>query len=218
MSRENFDAAGRAARLIVDRRSDLRRRNSRLIVVVAVAVVFAVGFVVLFVVADQVAQSESIVGGDEIDAGVRPPAVMLVEIGGSSKPVRHFADAPSRLSRNADRVAIFSVPFRPERGKVADLIAAFANIPWLCDQLHLREDRVLMNDVEECMQRVRHPADCAPVSAARSKRKPSTCISSTQYRRLSITSCSARGWTQIQACCRCPVKSCRTVDSPEFNR
>ena len=47
------------------------------------------------------------------------------------------------------RVAIPAVPLRPADGEVADLIAAFAQVPWLGDELDLRDDRVLVNDVEE---------------------------------------------------------------------
>ena len=41
----------------------------------------------------------------------------------------------------ADAVAILAVPLRPQRGKVADLVAAFAQVPRLGDQLHLARAR-----------------------------------------------------------------------------
>ena len=50
------------------------------IVVRAVAVVFAVRLIVLIVVADQIVQREAIMRGDEIDAGRREAAVALVQI------------------------------------------------------------------------------------------------------------------------------------------
>ena len=53
------------------------------VVVGAVAVVLAVGLVVLVVVADQVVQREAVVAGDEVDAGVRPPAALLVQVAAS---------------------------------------------------------------------------------------------------------------------------------------
>ena len=40
------------------------------IIVVAVAIVFAVGFVVFVVVADEIVERESVVRGDEVDAGI----------------------------------------------------------------------------------------------------------------------------------------------------
>src|SRR4030095_6442242 len=33
--------------------------------------------------------------------------------------------------------------------EITDLVAASAEVPWLCNQLHLREYRVLVNDIEE---------------------------------------------------------------------
>ena len=47
------------------------------------------------------------------------------------------------------RVAVLAVPLRPLRREVADLVAAFTEIPRLGDQLHLREHRILVDDVEE---------------------------------------------------------------------
>src|SRR5262249_17305445 len=91
----------------------------RLIIVVAVAVVVLVQLVVLFVVADQIAQSESIMSCDKVDARVRPPSVMLIKIGASGESICHFTNATFiAFPKTADRVAVFAVPFRPGRGKV----------------------------------------------------------------------------------------------------
>ena len=69
-------AAGvRRSRGLLGRRSRPRRRSSSDWLCRAVAVVFAVGLVVLVVVADEVAQRETVVRGDEIDAGLRRAAV-----------------------------------------------------------------------------------------------------------------------------------------------
>ena len=51
-------------------------------------------------------------------------------------------------------VAILAVPLAPQHGKVADLVAAFAEIPRFGDELHLAEHWVLVNDVEERAQLV----------------------------------------------------------------
>src|SRR6266481_5475391 len=127
----------------------------RLIIVVAVAVFVVVQLVVFFVVADQIGQCESIMGRNEVGARVRPSAVMFIEIGASGESIRHFTNAAFiAFPKTADRVAIFAVPFRPGRGKVAHLIAAFPDIPRFCDQLHLREHRVLLNYLEKWMQRI----------------------------------------------------------------
>ena len=47
------------------------------------------------------------------------------------------------------RVAIHPVPLGPENREIADLVAALADVPRLGDQLHLGEDRILVDDVEE---------------------------------------------------------------------
>ena len=64
-----------------------------MVVVVAVAVVFAVGLVVLVVVADEIVQREAVVRGDEVDAGVGLAAVVLVQIAAAGEPVGEFADS-----------------------------------------------------------------------------------------------------------------------------
>src|SRR6478736_196931 len=62
----------------------------RLIIVVTIAVFVAVQFVVFFVVADQIGQCESIMSCNEVDARVRPPAVMFIEIGASRESIRYL--------------------------------------------------------------------------------------------------------------------------------
>ena len=126
-------------------------------------------------------QREAVVAGDEIDAGVRPAAAPFVEIAGAAKPRGELGDhAAVAFPELADRVAVLAVPFRPQGGKVAHLVAPFAQVPRLGDQLHLREHRVLVDDVEE-----RRPACSTSCSSrasvlARSKRNPSTCMFETQ--------------------------------------
>src|SRR5687768_7754925 len=48
-----------------------------------------------------------------------------------------------------DAIAITAVPFGPLRRKVADLIATVTNVPWLGDQLHPADDRILLDEIEE---------------------------------------------------------------------
>ena len=50
------------------------------IVIVAVAVFFAVRFVMFVVVADEIVQGESVVGRDEVDARIGTAPVVLVEV------------------------------------------------------------------------------------------------------------------------------------------
>ena len=88
----------------------------------------------LLVVTDQVVQRESIVGGNKIDARIWTTPAVLIEIGTAGEPVGDLANvALVAFPKAPHRVAIFAVPFRPEHGKVSNLIAAFAYIPRLRD-------------------------------------------------------------------------------------
>ena len=121
-----------------------------MVVVGAVAVVLAVGLVVLVVVADQIVQREAVVGGDEIDAGVGLAAAVLVEVAGAGKAPGEIADqAAVALPVGAHGVAVAVVPLGPAGGKIADLVAALAQVPGFGDQLDLGQHRVLQQDVEE---------------------------------------------------------------------
>src|SRR6266480_2714999 len=107
------------------------------------------------VVADQIGQCESIVGCNEVDARVRPPAMMFVEVGAAGESISHLTNATFvAFPKTPDRVAIFAIPFRPGHREVAHLIAAFSDVPRFCDQFHLREYRVLLNYLEKWMQSV----------------------------------------------------------------
>src|SRR5438552_2294637 len=50
---------------------------------VAVAVVFAIGFVVLLLVADEVLQREPVMRRNEVDARPRPPPAIAKDVGGA---------------------------------------------------------------------------------------------------------------------------------------
>lgn len=115
------------------------------VLVVAVAVVFLIGEVVFLIVADQIAQSESVVRCDEIDAAQR-------------RAVDHFT-AAKNIGKNArfswrsfekspDDIAIASIPFRPMApfGKIAELIQARC-IPRFSDQFDFRKGEVLPDGV-----------------------------------------------------------------------
>src|SRR6202035_5637874 len=108
------------------------------VVALAVGPVFAVGLIVLLVVGDQVAQREAVVGGDEVDAGPGMAAVGLVEVGATGEAGGELTQggrlAPPEVPHG---VAVFTVPLRPERGEITHLVAAFADVPRLGDELHL---------------------------------------------------------------------------------
>ena len=106
------------------------------VVVGAVAIVLAVGLIVLLVVAEEIGQRETVMDGDVVDAGARLAPVMVEQIGGGGHAARHFADQAAFAAPVAPHgAAIAVVPFRPLRGKCADLVAAHAEIPGLGDEL-----------------------------------------------------------------------------------
>ncbi len=118
---------------------------------VAVAVVLAVRLVVLAGVADEVGESEAVVGGDEIDAaegGALAPAVHVLaaaetlgETGGGAGAVR---------PETPHAVAVFAIELAPGFGEGADLVAVHAHdVPGLGDELHLGKDGILGGGGEE---------------------------------------------------------------------
>src|SRR3954469_7268808 len=102
----------------------------RPVMALAVPVLLAVGVVVLVVVRDEVAQCEAVVGGDEVDAGVRLSAVVLVQIGAARQPRGELAERRLLTAPIVARhVAVLPVPLAPEHREVADLVPAVAEIP-----------------------------------------------------------------------------------------
>src|SRR5207249_4284226 len=105
------------------------------------------------VVTEEVVQRESVVCGDEVYARARTTAIMLIEIGAAGESICHFADAALVASpKTAHRVAKFSVPLRPNRREISNLIAAFADVPRFRDQFYLRNNRVLLDRLEKRME------------------------------------------------------------------
>jgi hypothetical protein len=47
---------------------------SRAVVTLAVTIVFAVGFIVFFIVGNQIMKRKAVMSGDEVDACIGPPA------------------------------------------------------------------------------------------------------------------------------------------------
>src|SRR5262245_14259908 len=95
-------------------------------------------------------ERKTVVRRHKIDARIRQPAVVAVEIARSGQTKAERADLPAvALPETSRGIAIGRVPFRPQHGKVADLVAARAEIPWLGNELHSRNNRVLLDDVEE---------------------------------------------------------------------
>ena len=118
--------------------------------IVTVPVVFQVGLVVLLLVTHQVFKGVTIVRGDKVDTGVGQASAVFVKIAGTGEAVGKLADNSAiALPVGAHRVAVLAVPFGPAHGKITDLVTTLAQVPGLGDELHLRQHRVLVNDVEE---------------------------------------------------------------------
>ena len=89
-------------------------------------------------------------GGDEVDAGVRFAAIVLVKVGRAGEAIGKVReDAFVAFPEPAHGIAVLAVPLCPDDGELADLIAAFPNVPGLGDQLDVGEDRILVNRFEE---------------------------------------------------------------------
>src|SRR5690606_24286454 len=118
-------------------------------------IVFQVFFVVFFVIGYQVVQSKAIMCGDKVDACGRPSVVVPVQVAAScesfSKLRQHTVSAPPII---AHAVAILAIPLDPSRREISNLVATFSEIPGFGDQLDLRDDRVLVYNVEEPAQPV----------------------------------------------------------------
>ena len=120
------------------------------VLVRAVLVALAVGRVMLLVVTDQVMQREAVVGRHVVDAGMRPAAPPLIEVaaaGQTERQAAHLVAVP--LPEAAHGVPVGRVPFSPEDREVPDLIPALAEIPRFGNQFHLRQHRVLVDDIKE---------------------------------------------------------------------
>ena len=146
-----------------------------MIVGMAVVVVLAIGLVVLVVVGDEVVQREAVVRGDEVDAGPGPAAAPVEEVG---RPVRRaaksgslpvaFQIAPHRVAEPSFHSAQPGGKCRPDsrRGRSQGSAISFT-----------------LDSTGSCRQASRKPPPSSkPCGSrarivARSKRKPSTCIS-----------------------------------------
>src|SRR5260370_2617228 len=103
-----------------------------MVVVRAVPAIFTIGLVMFFVVADQVVQRETIMRGDEVDAGGWPAPVALVQVAGAGEPVTEIGQLTVvALPIAPHGVAIPAVPFRPARREIAYLIATLRDVPLL---------------------------------------------------------------------------------------
>ncbi len=136
----------------------------------------------LAVVGDQVVEGKSVVGGDEVDRveGLSPvPQVKIARAGYARREIPGRAAVPPPEAANIVAVAV--VPFGPApAGEPAHLVGS-SRVPSLGDDLRMPEDRILgdaLDDgrvLEEIPRLIPRPS-----MEPRSKRNPSTCISTTQ--------------------------------------
>ena len=95
----------------------------------------------LLVVADQIVKREPVMAGDEVHAGVWTPAAVVVEVAAACDASGELGnEAAVGPPEPADRITIAAVPLRPADREIADLIPAFAQVPRLGNELHLRDD------------------------------------------------------------------------------
>src|SRR5687768_17971188 len=100
----------------------------------SVAVVLEIRLVVTLVVRHEVAQREAVMCRDEVHAGRRLASVAAKQVAGTREPFRETAEhSSSAVPERAHRVAVAVVPLAPAGRKVAELIAAEAEIPGLRD-------------------------------------------------------------------------------------
>src|SRR6185312_6800614 len=128
-----------------------------------VAVLLAVRLVVLLGVADEIPQGEPVVRRDEVQARARRPPARAVDVARSGETRAEIGDRPAiPAPEAAHRVAVAAVVLGPQNREAADAVAALAEVPGLGDELHLRQDRVLVDRREEGALGVEAPRRVAP--------------------------------------------------------
>ena len=149
-----------------------------------------------YVIADEIVQREAIVRGYEVDACRGSTAKVIEYIAGGAQTRRQSACAYGALPEVPAHVPESVIPLGPAGRKGPDLIAAGSAIPRLRDQLDRAERRILAARLEKAalvVKTIRLAVRIVP----RSNRKPSTCSSLTQYRRLSMTILMTAAWDRF---------------------
>src|SRR5262249_10345372 len=101
------------------------------VIIGTVVIVFAIGLVVLLLVADEIIECEAVMHGHVVNAAVQPAAIVLELRGRSGHTVRQIADEGSLAAPEAaNGLAVEIVPLRPSGRERADLIAAGTDVPW----------------------------------------------------------------------------------------
>src|SRR5690606_7923550 len=119
--------------------------------IMTVAIVLAIGLVVLALVRNQVGEREAVMGGKEIYTGRRFAPIMVELIGRSSQLPRQRADhSRLPLPELADLVAVAVVPFQERLAETAHMIAPRPRVPWLGDQQAILENFIGPDALEQC--------------------------------------------------------------------
>lgn len=91
----------------------------------AVAVILAVGFIMLMFIRDDIVQSESIMSGNEIDRGVRFAATMIENVGRARQTRGDFRQLPLIATPELPhRITIPLVPLGSSQRKAAAFVKA----------------------------------------------------------------------------------------------
>ena len=118
--------------------------------VFAVAVVFAVGFVVFVAVADEIAQGKAVVRGDEVDgAGRAAPVVAEYVVAAADALGKRPQPAVFPQPEATHIVAEAAIPFGEARRVLAEVVAVRADVPRFGNHFDARQFRVLLDGGEE---------------------------------------------------------------------
>jgi hypothetical protein len=115
----------------------------------AVLVVLAIGLVVFLVVARPIVQREAVVSGDEIDAGPGAATLMVEHVRRRDETRCQCRDRRFAAPEITRGITELVVPFRPAGWETADLITTGADVPGFGDQLHCRQQWVLIDGFQE---------------------------------------------------------------------
>ena len=136
---------------ILDGRRTFDTAVPRTVVAFAIAIAFAVGLIMLLVVAHQIVHGEAVMRGDEVHRCDRSAAVDLIQVGTAHKSAGEFRQGRRlRTPEVTHAITIAAIPFGPAGWEATHLVSAGTQIPWLGDQFDAGDDRILLDDVEEC--------------------------------------------------------------------
>ena len=110
------------------------------------------------IVADEIGEREAVVTGNEVEARVRSASIVSVEVTAPRESRCDFPDmAAIAFPEAANAIPVFAIPLAPKNRKIPDLVSIWTEIPRFRNELHLREGRVLMDDVEKRAQAIHLP-------------------------------------------------------------